>query len=72
MLFTVLPAHVAAANPAQSSEAETWQWTDCKAPLNPAIFADEKFGVNESFRASEVAKNLGAKWSRFVFEWSQV
>ena len=72
VLFTALPGQVAAATPAQSSETETWQWADCKAPLNPAIFADEKFGVNESFRASEVAKNLGAKWSRFVFEWSQV
>ena len=72
MLFTALPGQVAAATPAQSSETETWQWTDCKAPLNTASVADERFGVNESFRASEVAKNLGAKWSRFVFEWSQV
>lgn len=28
--------------------------------------------MNESFRATAIAKNLGAKWSRFVFEWSQV
>ena len=72
VLFTALPGQVAAATPAQSSETETWQWADCKAPLNPAIFADEKFGVNESFRATDIAKNIGAKWSRFVFEWSQI
>ncbi len=72
VLFTALPGQVAAATPAQSSETKTWQWADCKAPLNPASVADESFGVNESFRATEIAKNLGAKWSRFVFEWSQV
>ena len=73
VLFTALPGQVAALTPAQSSlETETWGWEDCKAPWNPAIFADEKFGVNESFRATDISKNIGAKWSRFVFEWSQV
>lgn len=77
-----MPAQVAMANSeqstaiqspaAQSASADTWQWSECKASWNPAAFADAKFGVNESFRASEVARNIGAKWSRFVFEWSQV
>ena len=72
VLFTALPGPVAAATPAQSAGADTWTWQDCKAPWNAASVADERFGVNESFRASNVAKNLGAKWSRFVFEWSEV
>lgn len=76
-LFTALPGQVAAVSAvkstaAQSADAEIWQWADCRASWNPAAFADEKFGVNESFRATEIAKNIGAKWSRFVFEWSQV
>jgi hypothetical protein len=71
VLFAALPGQVAATTAGQSA-AESWQWEDCRAPWNPAAFADEKFGVNESFRATEIAKNLGAKWSRFVFEWSQV
>ncbi len=72
VLFAALPGQIAAATPAQSAPADSWQWAVCKAPWNPAAFADEKFGVNESFRATEIAKNIGAKWSRFVFEWSQV
>jgi hypothetical protein len=43
-------------------------------PEPPPVIApgDERFGVNEGFYAASLAHKLGARWTRWVVEWSEV
>ncbi|MGH2369446.1 MAG: hypothetical protein ACRDI2_14750, partial [Chloroflexota bacterium] len=41
-------------------------------PLPVIPPGDTRFGVNEGFRAAGFAHELGARWTRWVVEWSEV
>jgi hypothetical protein len=43
-------------------------------PEPPPVLApgDSHFGVNEGFYAAALARQLGARWTRWVVEWSEV
>src|ERR671923_314639 len=48
--------------------------SDTSRPADPVPLppGDTRFGVNEGFSAAAFAHRLGARWTRWVVEWSEV
>jgi hypothetical protein len=68
-LVLLLLATVVPCGPPFSAAAEP------AAPVSPApvgLPSDQRIGVNESFFASSLAKDLGARWTRWVIAWEHV
>ena len=66
----VSPSGVLVATPAPATP--TPEPTPIPEPPPVIPPGDERFGVNEGFNAFALAHQLGARWTRWVVEWSEV
>ncbi len=66
------PSPAAGPAPATAEPAPTVAPTATAEPAPVIPPGDTHFGVNEGFAAAGFARQLGARWTRWVVEWSEV